>query len=63
LNFEINNNFAGIMIPNSISQFKAVDIAYFKVKPNTSIIRKELGQMVYKLYGLTDEEIRIVEKS
>ena len=26
-------------------------------------VQKELDQMVYELYGLTDEEIKIVENS
>ncbi len=30
---------------------------------NTEILESEIDRMVYKLYGLTDEEIRIVEES
>jgi hypothetical protein len=30
---------------------------------NTYILEKELDQLVYKLYGLTEEEIKIVENS
>ncbi len=32
-------------------------------KADTSILEKEIDQMVYALYGLTDEEIKIVENS
>jgi adenine-specific DNA-methyltransferase len=27
-----------------------------------SLLEKEINQLVYRLYGLTEEEIRIVEK-
>ena len=30
---------------------------------NTSILEKEIDGLVYKLYGLTDDEIRIIEES
>ena len=33
------------------------------MKKNDSKIRKQIDQMVYKLYNLTEEEIKIVEKS
>jgi hypothetical protein len=32
-------------------------------KANTSILEKEIDQMVYELYGLTEDEIAIVENS
>lgn len=34
-----------------------------KTNPNadTSTLEKEIDQLVYKLYGLTDEEIAVVE--
>ncbi len=33
------------------------------VKADTSALEKEIDQLVYKLYGLTEEEIKIVEES
>ena len=32
-------------------------------KADTSVFEKEIDQMVYELYGLTEEEIEIIEKS
>ena len=34
-----------------------------KIQADTTIIESEIDQMVYELYGLTDEEIQIVEES
>lgn len=31
-------------------------------KANTSDLEKQIDQLVYKLYNLTDEEIKIIEK-
>jgi hypothetical protein len=30
-------------------------------KPDTTALEKEIDQLVYQLYGLTEEEIKIVE--
>jgi hypothetical protein len=40
-------------------------LATKKLKPdkNISLLENEIDQIVYKLYGLTKEEINIVEKS
>ncbi|WP_439490889.1 hypothetical protein [Algoriphagus sp.] len=36
---------------------QALNKAFLKVKP----VRSQVGQLVFVLYGLTEEEIRIVE--
>jgi hypothetical protein len=36
---------------------QALNKAFLKVKP----VRSQIDQLVYELYGLTEEEIRIVE--
>jgi len=42
---------------------KITDIKKENPKADTSSLEKEIDQMVYKLYGLTEEEIAIVEAS
>jgi hypothetical protein len=48
----------------------ALNKAFLKVKPNrqeiehfndTSFLESQIDQLVYELYGLTEEEIKIVE--
>ncbi|EOZ95469.1 putative type IIS restriction/modification enzyme [Indibacter alkaliphilus LW1] len=36
---------------------QALNKAFLKVKP----LKKQIDQLIYELYGLTEEEIRIVE--
>ena len=61
-----------LLIPKSDKEIQQVIIDYVNKilvyknqDPNfeTSSIEAEIDQMVYELYGLTDEEIRIVERS
>jgi hypothetical protein len=61
-----------LLIPKSDKEIQQVIIDYVNKilvyknqDPNfeTSSIEAEIDQLVYKLYGLTDEEIRIVERS
>jgi hypothetical protein len=42
---------------------KIISIKQENPKSNTSILEKEIDQMVYQLYGLTEDEIAIVENS
>ena len=62
--------FGQIPIPqNNVNQakpiVKIVDLIIgakkFNPASDTSILEKEIDQLVYKLYGLTEEEIKIVE--
>lgn len=34
-----------------------------KVKNEIELIDKEINEMVYELYGLSEEEVKVVEKS
>ncbi|MCH7402243.1 hypothetical protein ACFOUP_18445 [Belliella kenyensis] len=36
---------------------QALNKAFLKVKP----VRAQINQLVYELYGLTEEEIRVIE--
>jgi hypothetical protein len=62
------------MLHKPLKPRKALNKAFLKVKPNRSDIEKfklnlialkeqEIDRMVYGLYGLTEEEIGIVENS
>jgi len=50
------------------SQFSRIVSIIIEVKSNdsqkdTNLLEKEIDQLVYQLYGLTDKEIEIVESS
>ena len=52
--------------PNNYITKKVDQILAAKKKDtdaDTSVLEKEIDRMVYKLYGLTEEEIEIVENS
>jgi hypothetical protein len=42
---------------------KALNKAFMKAKPKRSEIEAEIDQLVYQLYGLTPEEMEVVENS
>ena len=48
---------------NLLKVFKSEKEQALEIKAIIDQTDKEIDQMVYQLYGLTDEEIRIVEKS
>jgi hypothetical protein len=55
-NFEIEKNITNkVIVIQNVKQEKP--------KADTSLLEKEIDQMVYELYGLTEEEIKIVENS
>jgi hypothetical protein len=43
------------------SELKALVIEALKSEESLDIVREEINTLVYELYGLTEEEIRIVE--
>jgi hypothetical protein len=52
---------------NTLNIRKSLNKAYLKAKKSdpaadTSTLEAEIDRLVYELYGLTDEEIRIVEE-
>jgi len=49
---------------NGIETIVRQILASKKIDPNgdTNALEKEIDQLVYELYGLTEEEIRIVER-
>jgi len=59
----LNNN--SITLHNNIRDIAKSILAIKKGDPKADIsqLEKEIDQIVYKLYGLTDEEIKIVEES
>jgi hypothetical protein len=58
---------ATIPIPDIVTTLKAPitqhtrAILYDPESPDTPRLEKQIDQMVYQLYGLTEEEIKIVE--
>jgi hypothetical protein len=57
-----------VMEVNILNIRKSLNKAYLKVKKSdpaadTSVLEAEIDRLVYELYGLTDEEIRIVESA
>ena len=55
-NFEIEKNIANkVIVIQNVKQENP--------KADTSSLEKEIDQMVYTLYGLTSEEIALVENS
>jgi hypothetical protein len=53
---EVNNTFVGII--NKLTKHKKTDLI-----TDTISLENEIDRMVYELYGLTEEEIKIVENS
>ena len=50
----------------TITARKAVDNAFLQktiIEADTSELEEEIDQLVYELYGLSEEEIEIVEES
>ena len=49
-----------IPIPQNVNQ-QLVDLVEKRLKTNDSRIDKQIDALVYKMYGLTEEEIKMVE--
>ena len=48
---------------NLEQEYEKLQIEEVNVNNENSLIEKKIDDAIYKLYGLTKEEIRIVEKS
>lgn len=48
---------------NVLKSRLALNKAFRKVKPLATDLENQIEQMVYQLYGLTEEEIEIVENA
>ena len=63
----MNNPFAPLIVNNPYKITRYVDQILTAKKANpqtdTAALEAEIDQLVYELYGLTEEEIAIVEES